>query len=62
MKLTVPMTNEPTPGFGGEEYRWANERRINGMPTPEELEAEGYSRVCQHPNWPLSVLMVRPLQ
>ena len=56
------MTNEPTPGFGGEEYRWANERRINGMPTPEELEAEGYSRVCQHPNWPLSVLMVRPLQ
>ena len=41
------------------EWRWANERRVNGMPTPEELEADGYRRVRRHPFWPLSWLMVR---
>ena len=41
------------------EYRWANERRIHAMPTPEELEQEGYVRVKRHPNYETSWLMVR---
>ena len=40
-------------------FRWANEREVNGMPTPEALEAEGWVRVRRHPFWPLSVLMRR---
>jgi len=40
-------------------FRWANEREVNGMPTPESLEAEGWVRVRQHPFWPLSILMCR---
>ena len=44
---------------GWTEYRWANERRAHSMPTPEELEAEGYVRVKRHPNYETSWLMVR---
>ena len=41
------------------EFRWANEREANGMPTPEALEAEGWVRVRRHPFWLLSWLMTR---
>ena len=41
------------------EYRWASEARTHGMPTPGELEAEGYARVTRHPNYPASWLMRR---
>ena len=40
-------------------FRWANERGVNNMPTPEALELEGWVRVCRHPFWPLSWLMRR---
>lgn len=43
------------------EYQWANEKRVNGMPTPEELETEGYERIRRHPWWPISWLMRRAI-
>lgn len=48
------MGTEPTVAFL---LRWANETHAHGMPTPEELEAEGWVRVRQHPRWPTSWLM-----
>ena len=38
-------------------FRWAHEHGAHGMPTPENLEAEGWLRVRRHPFWPLSWLM-----
>ena len=38
-------------------FRWANESGATVMPTPEELEAQGWYRVRQHNLWPLSWLM-----
>lgn len=38
-------------------YRWASDLRVHGMPTPEELEAQGYVRVAQHPAYTRSWLM-----
>ena len=32
-------------------FRWANERGLNSMPTPEALEIEGWVRVRRHPFW-----------
>jgi hypothetical protein len=40
-------------------FRWANEDRIESMPTPEEMEAQGYERSIRHPRWPKSWLMVK---
>lgn len=37
--------------------RWANEQRAQNMPTPAELEAEGWYRVGNHPLYPKSILM-----
>lgn len=44
------------------DYRWANTRRLNSLPTVEELEAEGYRIVTNHKKWPDSVLMVREVE
>jgi hypothetical protein len=38
-------------------FRWANERRVNGMPTPTMLAKQAYELVCSHPLYPLSWLM-----
>ena len=40
-------------------FRWANERGLNSMPTPEALEIEGWVRVRRHPFWPASWVMRR---
>lgn len=37
--------------------QWTSETRRNGMPTPEQLEAEGWERVHFHPNYRRSWLM-----
>jgi len=39
------------------EYRWAHESGAQGMPTPDELEAQGWVRVHFHPNYRRSWLM-----
>ncbi len=41
------------------EFCWASETRHYGWPTPEECEAEGWTRVAQHPLWPHSWRMRR---
>lgn len=43
-------------------FRWANERGLNSMPTPEVLELEGWVRVHRHPFWPSSYLMRRDME
>jgi len=38
--------------------RWANATRANGMPTPEECEADGYEALGPaDPRYPHSILM-----
>lgn len=41
------------------EFRWANTDKHHNMPTPRELEDQGYVKVRQHPFWPESWLMKR---
>ncbi len=41
------------------EFRWASETRHYGWPTPEECEAEGWTRMSRHPLWPHSWRMRR---
>lgn len=38
-------------------FQWANEDGAQGMVRPEDLEAQGWVKVRQHPNYPLSWLM-----
>jgi len=38
-------------------FRWANEDGAHGMPTPAELEAQGWVRSWQHPWWLKSWMM-----
>ena len=38
-------------------FRWANDQGAHGMPTPAELEADGYIVSHRHPLFPRSVLM-----
>lgn len=41
------------------EVRWANETGAQGMPRPEDLEAQGWYRVGNHPLYRTSWLMRR---
>lgn len=38
-------------------FRWSNEHGKAGMLKPEELERQGWVRVCRHNIWPASWLM-----
>lgn len=38
-------------------FQWANEHGRAGMPTPEELERQGWIRCKRHHIWPSSWLM-----
>jgi len=38
-------------------FQWANESGVHGMARPSYLEAHGWVKVCQHPNYPKSWLM-----
>ena len=38
-------------------FLWANEAGVHGMARPEYLESQGWVKVRQHPNFPLSWLM-----
>jgi hypothetical protein len=38
-------------------FQWANEHGVHGMARPTELERQGWVKVRQHPNYPLSWLM-----
>jgi hypothetical protein len=40
-------------------YQWASKNRSHGMPTPEELEAQGYTKGPEHPLYKGSFLMVK---
>jgi hypothetical protein len=40
-------------------YAWASETRAHSMPTPEELEAQGYVKLRPHPWYTGTWLMKR---
>ena len=44
---------------GMREYRWGDEGGIHGMERLDVLEAQGFTRLIQHPFWPSSWLMSR---
>ena len=33
-------------------YCWASNTRAHGMQTPEEMEAQGWTRLSESPRWP----------
>ena len=48
------MTDAISEGYAHKDgsYQWASETRAHGMPTPEELEAQGWTRLSESPRWP----------
>ena len=55
------MTDAISEGYAVKDgsYAWASTTRAHGMPTPEDLEAEGYTRGPESPQYPGTYLMIR---
>lgn len=43
-------------------FAWASEHGRAGLKTPEELERQGWIRICRHNLWPSSWLMKYEIQ